>query len=124
MKIETAECCEQTILHQDILDAVSAKMPSDSLTEKVAALFKLFGDPTRTRILFALRHEEMCVCDISALLGMTQSAVSHQLRGLRLGGLVKNRKEGKVVYYSLADDHVITIFDQGIAHVEHLSEVL
>lgn len=114
--------CESTILHQEIIDHVQGHMPPDETAVRMAALLKLFGDPTRVRILFALRTHEMCVCDLSVLLEMTQSAISHQLKGLRLGGLVKNRKEGKVVYYSLADDHVITIFDQALAHIEHLQE--
>ena len=83
----------------------------------IADLFKIFGDSTRVRILWALNESEMCVCDISALLNMTQSAISHQLRLLKQSNLVKNRKDGKVVYYSIKDEHVKDIFSQGFLHI-------
>lgn len=86
----------------------------------LADLFKIFGDSTRIRILYVLFSSEMCVCDIAALLNMNQSAISHQLRVLKNARLVKNRRDGKVVYYSLDDDHVKQIFDQGLAHVRHM----
>lgn len=92
-------------------------MPDDETLYDLAELFKIFGDTTRVKILCALFTNEMCVCDMAALLGVTQSAVSHQLRALKQARLVKFRKEGKVVYYSLADDHVKTIFDQGLTHI-------
>ncbi|HIW58173.1 MAG TPA: metalloregulator ArsR/SmtB family transcription factor [Firmicutes bacterium] len=92
-------------------------MPDDETLYDLAELFKIFGDATRVKILCALFTNEMCVCDMAALLGVTQSAVSHQLRALKQARLVKFRKEGKVVYYSLADDHVKTIFDQGLTHI-------
>lgn len=92
-------------------------MPDDETLYDLAELFKIFGDTTRVKILCALLTNEMCVCDMAALLGVTQSAVSHQLRMLKQARLVKFRKEGKVVYYSLADDHVKTIFDQGLTHI-------
>ena len=92
-------------------------MPQEEILYDLAELFKVFGDTTRVKILCALFESEMCVCDISALLGMTQSAISHQLRVLKSAKLIKNRKEGKVVYYSLADDHVKHIFDQGLSHI-------
>ncbi|MDR1324586.1 MAG: metalloregulator ArsR/SmtB family transcription factor [Treponema sp.] len=92
-------------------------MPDDETLFNLADLFKMFGDSTRVRIVSALLHSEMCVCDIAALLGMSKSAISHQLRSLRQTKLVKNRREGKVIYYSLDDDHVKTIFAQGLQHV-------
>ena len=92
-------------------------MPQEESLYNLAELFKVFGDSTRIRILCALHEAEMCVCDIAVLLNMTQSAISHQLRVLKQANLVKNRKEGKVVYYSLVDDHVREIFDQGLIHI-------
>ncbi|MDR2034861.1 MAG: metalloregulator ArsR/SmtB family transcription factor [Helicobacteraceae bacterium] len=92
-------------------------MPQEEILFDLAELFKVFGDTTRVKILCALFQNRMCVCDIAALLGMTKSAISHQLRVLKQSKLVRFKKEGKVVYYSLADDHVKNIFDQGIIHV-------
>lgn len=112
-----AECCEVTIMHEDIIKEVKEKLPEEETLYDLAELFKVFGDSTRIKILCALFESEMCVCDIAALLNMTQSAISHQLRVIKAAKLVKNRKVGKVVYYSLADEHVKHIFDQGLAHV-------
>ena len=109
---ERAACCDQTDTHQDILDAVRLKMPDEDTLYNLTELFHIFGDSTRMRILYVLFASEMCVCDIAALLGITQSAISHQLR------LLKFRREGKTVFYSLADDHVKTIIDQGLEHVQ------
>ena len=92
-------------------------MPDEEMLYDLAELFKVFGDTTRARILCALFESEMCVCDISILLGMTQSSISHQLRVLKSAKLVKNRKEGKVVYYSLDDEHIKHIFEQGLEHI-------
>ncbi len=92
-------------------------MNEDELCD-LAELFKVFGDSTRIRILFALFRSEICVCDLAELLQMTQSAVSHQLRILKQARLVKSRREGKQVYYFLADDHVRTIIDQGLDHIQ------
>jgi DNA-binding transcriptional ArsR family regulator len=92
-------------------------MPEDGILLDLADLFKVFGDSTRVKILCALQHSEMCVCDIAALLGMTKSAISHQLRVLRQTRLVKHRRDGKVVYYSLDDEHVGNVFAQGLLHV-------
>src|SRR5690554_2630045 len=98
-------------------------MPDDLMIQ-IADFFKVFGDPTRIRILQVLFEEEMCVCDIAYLLDMSQSAISHQLRVLKQAGVVKFRKEGRVVYYSLDDDHIESIFDQGYQHIlEQKSEV-
>jgi DNA-binding transcriptional ArsR family regulator len=109
--------CECLVIHEEIVAEVRRLMPDDEALFNLADLFKMFGDSTRVRIVSALIHSEMCVCDIAALLGMSKSAISHQLRSLRQTKLVKNRRDGKVVYYSLADDHVKTIFAQGLRHV-------
>lgn len=109
--------CDCGSIHEDVIDAVRADMPDDDILLDVSDIFKVFSDSTRVKILCALMRAEMCVCDISVLLNMTKSSVSHQLRILKQSNLVKYRKEGKVVYYSLADDHVRTIFYQGLEHV-------
>jgi ArsR family transcriptional regulator len=109
--------CDCNVIHEDVVNAVREKLPKEELLLDLADLFKVFGDSTRVRIISALLHSEMCVCDIAALLGMTKSAISHQLRELRQSKLVKYRKEGKVVYYSLDDQHVETLFNQGLSHV-------
>ncbi|MBQ8726074.1 MAG: helix-turn-helix transcriptional regulator [Clostridia bacterium] len=115
--IEEIETCEKEILHDEVVERVSATMPSEDVVYDVAELFKVFGDSTRTKILTALFESEMCVCDIGKLLGMTKSAISHQLRILRQSKLVKARKSGKEVFYSLADSHVKIIFKMAIEHV-------
>ncbi len=93
-------------------------MPPEEELFNLAEFFKVFGDTTRIRILYALFQSEMCVCDIAHLLGMTQSAISHQLRVLKSAKLVRYRKEGRVVYYSLDDEHIKAIFDQGYQHIK------
>jgi len=113
------ERCSCNVVHEDVVDLVKKRMPGDECLFDLAELFKVFGDTTRVKILFALFTAEMCVCDITALLGLTQSAVSHQLRVLKQARLVKSRREGKMVYYSLDDEHVKQIFDQGLAHISH-----
>lgn len=105
--------------HFEKLNSVKQQLPSDEAVCDLADLFKVFGDTTRMRILFALLSSELCVCAISELLCMNQSAISHQLKVLKTARLVKNRREGKTIYYSLADDHVRTMIAQGF---EHLSE--
>lgn len=117
MTEEKFEVCSQTTIHHDMIQQVQQTIPKDETLTEVAELFKVLGDRTRTRILHALFETEMCVCDLAYVLGMTQSAISHQLRVLKQAKLVKNRKEGKVVYYSLADHHVKHIFDQAFQHV-------
>lgn len=109
--------CECTLVHKDIVNEVSDNMPDDEILYDVADLFKVFGDCTRIKILYALFESEMCVCDIADLLGMSQSAISHQLRVLKQSRLVKYRRDGKTVFYSLNDDHIKTIFNQGLEHV-------
>jgi DNA-binding transcriptional ArsR family regulator len=111
------ERCDCDIIHQDVVDQVRGKMPQEETLYNLAELFKVFGDPTRVRILWALDESEMCVCDIANLLNMTQSAISHQLRVLKRAALVKSRRDGKVVYYSLDDEHVQQILDQGMTHI-------
>lgn len=114
---EPVESCNCSIIHEDIVNKVKGAMPHEELLYDLAELFKVFGDTTRIKILCALFEEEMCVCDIAALLGMNQSAISHQLRVLKQARLVKYRKDGKVVYYALDDEHVKHIFDQGLIHI-------
>ena len=116
-KFNSIERCDCNAIHEDIVNQVRDKMPQEESFYDLAELFKVFGDSTRIRILWALHEAEMFVCDIAVLLNMTQSAISHQLRVLKQANLVKNRKEGKVVYYSLVDDHVREIFDQGLIHI-------
>jgi DNA-binding transcriptional ArsR family regulator len=111
------ESCNCTIIHEDIVEKVKAKLLTEEKSYSLSEFFKFFGDNTRIKIIHALSMEEMCVCDISVLLNMSQSAISHQLKGLRQSKLVKPRKEGKVVYYSLDDDHIKQIFNQGLQHI-------
>ena len=112
------ECCDYMHVHQELIDRLMSNMPDEDILADLSELFKVFGDSTRIRILYALSVSEMCVCDIARLLNMTQSAISHQLRILKQSKLVKNRREGKTVFYSLADDHVRSIMNQGLEHVE------
>ena len=111
------ECCDFIHAHEEIVEKVRGQLPGEDTLYDLTELFRIFGDSTRVRILYVLFEAEMCVCDIAALLGLTQSAVSHQLRALKNVRLVKSRREGKTVFYSLADDHVKTIIDQGLEHV-------
>lgn len=114
-EIERCDCVE---VHEDLLRIVDEKMPDEEELYDLAELFKVFGDSTRIRILFVLFEAEVCVCDLAETLHMTQSAVSHQLRILKQNKLVKSRREGKSIFYSLADGHVRTIIDQGREHIE------
>lgn len=112
-----AESCTCNIIHDEIVSKVKVQMPQDEILYDLAELFKVFGDTTRIKIICALFKSEMCVCDIAALLSMNQSAISHQLRVLKQARLVKHRKAGKVVYYSLDDEHIKQIFDLGLMHI-------
>lgn len=112
------EQCESVEIHEDLLRIVDEKMLDEEELYDLAELFKVFGDSTRIRILFVLFEAEVCVCDLAETLNMTQSAVSHQLRILKQNKLVKSRREGKSVFYSLADGHVRAIIDQGREHIE------
>lgn len=114
------DTCEVTVIHKELVDEVKEKILPDDLIFEVAELFKIFGDSTRMKIICALKESELCVCDIAFITNSTQSAISHQLRILKQSKLIKSRKDGKVVYYSLADDHVIKIFEIGCEHVEEI----
>ena len=110
-------CCEVECVHGDVVEQVRSKLPEDDTLYELAELFRVFGDPTRVKILCSLFEAELCVCDLSRLIGMSQSAVSHQLRTLRSSKLVRFRRDGKTVYYSLADDHVRTLIGNGMEHI-------
>ena len=114
----SSECCEAVEVHEELLKIVREKLPAEESLLDLAELFKVFGDSTRIRILFVLFEAEVCVCDLVAALNMTQSAISHQLNILKRNKLVKSRREGKSMFYSLADDHVRTIVSQGMEHIE------
>ena len=116
-KHQASEACTVECIHEDVVSSVRTKMAPTEDYQELATLFKLFGDGTRLRILHALEQHEMCVCDLAALFGMTKSAISHQLKSLRLANLVKFRREGQVVYYSPADSHVRAILVLGFDHV-------
>ena len=115
---EQIECCDCNEIHEDLLKIVNNTMPEETELYDLAELFKVFGDSTRIRILFVLFEAEVCVCDLAKVLNMTQSAISHQLRILKANKLVNSRREGKSVFYSLADGHVRTIIAQGREHIE------
>ena len=118
MAINEVECCETFQTHEELLALVNAKMPEEDKLYDLAELFKVFGDSTRIRILYVLFEAEVCVCDLAEVLHMTQSAISHQLKILKQSKLVKSRREGKSVFYSLADGHVRTIIAQGREHID------
>ena len=111
-------CCETYEIHRELVQIVEKTMPDETELFDLAELFKTFGDSTRIRILFVLFEAEVCVCDLAQVLNMTQSAVSHQLKILKQNRLVKCRREGKSIFYSLADDHVRTIIAQGQHHIK------
>lgn len=115
--IENHPCSE----HEAAVRELTARLPSENRLDMLEELFKIFGDSTRIKILYVLHEGELCVCDIAAVLSMTQSAVSHQLRILRHNRLIKSRRSGKNIYYSLADEHVHTIISMGIEHIDEIS---
>ena len=115
---DNMERCAEEHVHTDVVTHVRMDMPSEETLYDLAELFKVFGDTTRIRILYVLFESELCVCDIAELLNMSQSAISHQLRVLKQARLVRNRREGKTVYYFLADEHVRTIIGQGMEHID------
>jgi len=115
--IENIKC---NVIHRDVVDSVSDKMMEPEKMEELAEFFKVFGDSTRLKILYALSISEMCVCDIAAVLGTSQSAVSHQLKILRQMRLVKYRREGRVIYYSHDDEHITEIFRKGLEHINEI----
>lgn len=112
------DVCDVKIIHNEVVEKVNKLMPEDFDLYSVSEFFKMFADFTRSKILWALTASEMCVCDIAALLNMSHSAISHQLRLLKSARLVKNRKDGKVVYYSLDDSHIHTIMDVALNHIK------
>lgn len=114
---DVAPKCDYIHAHPDIIESVQKQMPDEERLYDLAELFKIFGDSTRIKILYVLLESEMCVCDIAQLLNMTQSAISHQLRILKQSRLVKFRREGKTIFYSLEDDHVHSILSQGMDHL-------
>lgn len=117
MKKPEVECCDVTYIHEAAVCTARERMPEEQTLKDLADFYKVFSDPTRVKILCVLLETEMCVCDLAELLKMTQSAISHQLRMLKQMKLVKNRREGKTVFYSLADDHIQMIISQGMEHI-------
>lgn len=117
MSERTIDACSFLCVHEDVVEQVQQSLPEMTQLLRLADLFKTFGDGTRVRILCVLLEAEVCVCDLATLLGVTQSAVSHQLRILRDARLIKARRDGKTVFYSLADDHVATLLKQGMEHI-------
>ena len=109
--------CDCDIIHSDVVNSVRRNMPQDSELYDLSDFFKVLGDSTRAKIMWALDEHALCVCDLAALLNMTKSAISHQLRALREANLVINRRDGKNIYYALADDHVRQIFEMGLEHI-------
>lgn len=116
---ESIEVCTSCEIHRECVNCVKESMLDQDTFIKVSDLFKVLGDYTRIKIIYALFKKELCVCDISEVLGMSQSSISHQLRVLKAYRLVKFRKEGKVVYYSLDDEHIKQLFNAGLEHVSH-----
>lgn len=114
------DICEINTIHQDIVENVKNVMPQDDLIYDLAEFYKVFADSTRMKIIYALMENELCVCDIAAIVGTTQSAISHQLRILKQAKLVKYKKDGKAVYYSLDDEHIAEIVKKGREHIEEL----
>ncbi|MBD9115181.1 ArsR family transcriptional regulator [bacterium] len=122
MKI--AEMCDCNVIHENVVENVKSKMLDSEFITEISLFFKILGDNTRVKILFALDHNEMCVCDIANVLNMTKSSISHQLSYLKDLNIVKSRKSGKEVYYSLDDEHVKEVFEVAISHIEHKRSML
>ena len=113
------DLCQCKEVHEQVVENIKESIPDEAIVQKLAELFKVFGDGTRLKIIYALLQKELCVCDICEIVEMSQSSVSHQLRLLKTTGLVKYRKEGKTVFYSLDDEHVNSIFNVGLSHIKH-----
>ena len=111
--------CDCNVIHQELVANTKKNMPEEDMFNKLAEFFKILGDTTRVKILFALDQNEMCVCDIANVLGMSKSSISHQLGTLRRMGIVKCRKSGKEVFYMLDDEHIKKVFEIGVEHIEH-----
>lgn len=122
--MKTAEVCDCNVIHEGIVEDVKSKMLDNEFISEISTFFKILGDNTRVKILFALDHNEMCVCDIANVLNMTKSSISHQLSYLKDLNIVKSRKNGKEVYYSLDDEHVKEVFEVAISHIEHKRSML
>jgi ArsR family transcriptional regulator len=118
MKKENQDSCDCDVIHEDVVNRVRAAMPKAEDFYDLANLYKIFSDNTRLKILWALSCNSMCVCDLAVLMGMTKSAISHQLKSLRLSNFVKYEKQGKIALYSLADDHIRDIFEKGFEHIK------
>ncbi len=117
-----SDICDCNIIHRDVVEKVKKEMPNEELLNKISIFFKVVGDATRLKIVYALDQNEMCVCDIANLLNMTKSSISHQLATLKDSGLVKSRKSGKEVYYTLDDEHVNKVFEIAREHSLHKEE--
>ncbi len=122
--MKTAEMCDCNVIHENVVEDVKSKMLDNEFITEISTFFKILGDNTRVKILFALDHNEMCVCDIANVLNMTKSSISHQLSYLKDLNIVKSRKSGKEVYYSLDDEHVKEVFEVAISHIEHKRSML
>ena len=122
--MNTAEMCDCNVIHENVVEDVKSKMLDNEFISEISTFFKILGDNTRVKILFALDHDEMCVCDIANVLNMTKSSISHQLSYLKDLNIVKSRKSGKEVYYSLNDEHVKEVFEVAISHIEHKRSML
>lgn len=122
--MKTAEMCDCNVIHENVVEDVKSKMLDNEFITEISTFFKILGDNTRVKILFALDHNEMCVCDIANVLNMTKSSISHQLSYLKNLNIVKSRKSGKEVYYSLDDEHVKEVFEVVISHIEHKRSML
>ena len=120
---EKIEVCEQIEYHDDVIEHARGDMPDEEILYDLAEIFRVFGDTTRIKILWSLFEAEMCVCDMAQLLGMGQSAISHQLRLLKAAHLVRTRRDGKQIFYSLDDEHVRLIFDMGPVSYTHLYRI-
>ena len=118
MKSDGPHASSCNAIHEDVVARVYAAMPKEKTFYALADLYKMFADSTRVQILWALSCEKMCVCDLAVLLGMSKSAISHQLKSLRLASLVTHQRQGKNVYYSLADNHIKDIFEKGFEHIK------
>lgn len=122
--MKTAEVCDCNVIHENVVEDVKSKMLDNEFISEISTFFKILGDNTRVKILFALDYNEMCVCDIANVLNMTKSSISHQLSYLKDLNIVKSRKSGKEVYYSLDDEHVKEVFEVAISHIEHKRSML
>ena len=122
--MKTAEMCDCNVIHENVDEDVKSKMLDNEFITEISTFFKILGDNTRVKILFALDHNEMCVCDIANVLNMTKSSISHQLSYLKDLNIIKSRKSGKEVYYSLDDEHVKEVFEVAISHIEHKRSML